>query len=134
MDETLNAYFDYIENVLGVKQIYLDNSDQDIISTKLLIVVENLQSMNSAETELLEKMVAAMQIDMNLIKMIDSNQLSHKKYQAEFVLKMLNTQQLMHSTNNNEQVTYSSEVLVKQPQLKKEAWAHLQKVIAYFKK
>lgn len=134
MDERLDAYFDYIENVLGVKQIYLDSSEQEVITAKLLVVVEGLQSMTAAESELLEKMIAAMQIDMSFIKMIDSSQLKNKKHNAEFVLKMLNTQQLPQVQDANEQVTYSSAVLIKQPQLKKEAWAHLQKVIAHFKK
>lgn len=134
MDERLNAYFDYIENALGVKQIYLDASEQDVIGAKLLVVVEQLQSMSAVESELLEKMIAAMQIDMSFIKMIDSAQLKNKKYNADFVLKMLNTQQLPIAQTNNEQITYSSAVLVQHPQLKKEAWAHLQKVIAHFKK
>lgn len=134
MDERLEAYFEYIENVLGVKQIYIDASEQEVINTKLLVVVEQLQALTVAETELLEKMIAAMQIDMSFIKMIDESQLKNKKYNAEFVLKMLNTQQLPEEKNSNQQVTYSAAVLIKQPQLKKEAWAHLQKVISHFKK
>lgn len=134
MDERLEAYFEYIENVLGVKQIYLDTSEQEVIEAKLLVVVEQLQSMAVAETELLEKMIAAMKIDLSFIKMIDEAQLKNKKYNAEFVLKMLNTQQLPQVSERNQQVTYSSAVLIKQPQLKKDAWEHLQKVIAHFKK
>lgn len=134
MDERLEAYFEYIENVLGVKQIYLDPSEQEVINTKLLVVVEQLQALTVAETDLLEKMIAAMQIDMSFIKMIDEAQLKNKKYNAEFVLKMLNTQQLPQASEVHQQVTYSSAVLIKQPQLKKEAWAHLQKVITHFKK
>ena len=134
MDERLEAYFEYIENVLGVKQIYIDASEQEVINTKLLVVVEQLQALTVAETELLEKMIAAMQIDMSFIKMIDESQLKNKKYNAEFVLKMLNTQQLPEEKNSTQQVTYSAAVLIKQPQLKKEAWAHLQKVISHFKK
>jgi hypothetical protein len=134
MDERLDAYFDYIENVLGVKQIYLDTSDYEVISAKLLVLVEQLQSMTVAEKELLEKMIAAMQIDASFIKIVDESQIKNKKFNAEFVLKMLNTQQLPEVQDSQQQVTYSSMILLKQPQLKKEAWAHLQKVIAYFKK
>ncbi len=134
MDERLEAYFDYIENVLGVKQIYLEASEQEVIETKLLVVVEQLQSLTVDEVALLEKMIAAMQIDMSLIKMIDEAKLKNKKYNADFVLKMLNTQQLPQVFEINHQVTYSSAVLLKNPKLKGEAWAHLQKVIAHFKK
>ena len=134
MDERLNTYFEYIENVLGVKQIYIDVSEQEVINAKLLVVVEQLQSMTADEKELLEKMITALQVEQSFITMVDSAQLKNKKINAEFVLKMLNTQQLPKETESTQQITYSSAILIKQPQLKKEAWAHLQKLIAHFKK
>ena len=133
MGEDLSVYFEYVENVLGVKQIYLDAADQPTIEGDLLVVVQNLNSMPANEKELLEKMVASMQIDLNLIKIIDQSECKNKKISARFVLTMLNSQQLPIASEPNKQNTYSASVLIKQTQLKKEAWSQLQKVIAFYK-
>lgn len=133
MGEDLSVYFEYIENVLGVKQIYLDAGEQPTIEADLLVVVQNLNSMPVNEKELLEKMIASMQIDLNLIKIIDENDCKNKNISARFVLTMLNSQQLPTANEANKQSTYSASILIKQTQLKKEAWAHLQKVIAFYK-
>lgn len=133
MAEDLSVYFDYIENVLGVKQIYLDAADQPVIEADLLVLVQNLNSMSEAERDLTDKMIASMKIDLNLIKVLDESDSKNKNINARFILTLLNTQQLPPVSAGDRQVTYSAGVLIKQTQLKKEAWAHLQKVIAFYK-
>lgn len=118
-------YFDYVENVLGVKSIML-NAKQN---TPLLIAVENLNSYNVEEQDLLGKMVGAIKVDLQRISLVDLSEA--EKFQSEFSVYFMN-QPSEKQTLKNTVTTFSPRILLKKAELKKNAWADLQKVLTYF--
>ena len=71
-------YFDYVENVLGVKSIMLNPKQ----NTPLLIAVEDLLTYSADEQDLLGKMVGALKIDPAKISIVDMNEAGN--YQSEY--------------------------------------------------
>ena len=118
-------YFDYVENVLGVKSIML-NPKQD---TPLLIAVENLNSYSVEEQDLLGKMVGALKVDLQKISLIDLSEA--EKFQSEFTVYFMN-QPIEKQSSKNTVTTFSPRILLKKAELKKNAWTDLQKVLTYF--
>lgn len=150
-DNEIENYFSYVVNILGVKSVYIERPESLSASdlnkansaqknyTELLILVEALASYNLVEKELLDKMVVALKIDLNKIKVIDAA--DKNLWQSQFVLSLLDQgqQTSVPSTkvldeNSNEVLTFSPRVLVKNPKLKKQAWDEFQKVILFFSK
>lgn len=126
-------YFDYVVNVLGVKSIMLNplqTSAAEIQNIPLLICVEDFAGYTHEETELLGKMVSALNLDMKLIKVIDLIEI--EKFRSEFTVYFLNQIPKVDPKSNTIN-TYSSRALLKNSEYKKIAWNELQKVIAYFK-
>ncbi len=126
-------YFDYVVNVLGVKSIMLNplqTSAAEIQNIPLLICVEDFVGYTSEETELLGKMVSALNLDLKLIKVIDLIEI--EKFRSEFTVYFLNQIPKVEPKFNAVN-TYSSRALLKNSDYKKTAWNDLQKVIAYFK-
>lgn len=148
-------FFNYVANVLGVKSLYLDAADMGSanlttihaavgkpdheanVQIPLLIKVEGLSTYLSEEKDLLEKMVAALKIDLNKIKIVDLN--AAVEISASFEVLFLdevssnvvgNTSEA--TANPNQLFTLSPRLLTKKPQLKKQVWGDLQKVIQFF--
>lgn len=124
-------YFDYVANVLGVKSILLNQDPSTVLPVvPLLICVQDLASYTEAEEELLTKMIAALKIDLSLIKVVDLNQ--SNLFQFEFAIQFFDDMKLNQSSSSHITATYSPRYLLKNPQDKKIAWDEMQKVILYF--
>ena len=126
-------YFDYVANVLGVKSFYLEPgvvSFEPAAHTPLLILVEDLSNYSPEESDLLEKMVAALKLDPSIIKITDlkNSTAVNSDFKIYFTDKGLGT----GSSEANQVSTYSPRVLLKKAILKKQAWNDLQKVIQFF--
>ena len=126
-------YFNYALNVLGVKSLYLDSAatshETAQESIPLLVTVAKLSTYNPEEKELLEKMVAALKMDLNQIKIVDAEVPTTTAY--NFLLSLSDSPDL-NSQIPNHISTYSSRILLKDSSLKKKAWNDLQKVIQFF--
>ena len=123
-------YFDYVVNILGVKSLLLNQETTGLLQVvPLLVCVEDYASYTGTEKDLLAKMIGALKIDLNLIKVIDLNQ--RAIFQSEFSVYFL------EDVNNrvievNRVQTHSPRFLLKNPQYKKQAWEDLQKLILHF--
>lgn len=118
-------YFDYVENVLGVKSIMLNPKQ----NTPLLIAVEGLTNYNAEEHDLLGKMVGALKIDAGKISIVDLAEALN--FQPEFFICFQN-QPIEKTHLKNTITTFSPRILLKKPELKKNAWSDLQKFLTYF--
>lgn len=118
-------YFDYVENVLGVKSVML-NPKQNI---PLLIAIEDLNSYSVEEQDLLGKMVGALKVEMQRISLVDMSEA--EKFESEFTVYFMN-QPIEKQSSKNTVTTFSPRTLLKKPELKKNAWTDLQKVLTYF--
>lgn len=132
-------YFEYLENVLGIKTI-LQPREVDVVSsiaTELLFGVQGYKTYSAEEIDLLSKMIAAVKVDSARLKVCDLQEA--KKYQAE-CLVIFQDDVLVNSSRSNQQAfdvkltvqTFSPRVLLKKPELKKMAWTELQKVLQHF--
>lgn len=118
-------YFDYVESVLGVKSIMLNPKQ----NTPLLIAVEDLATYNNDELELLGKMVGALKIDAAKISIVDLT--DSQNFQPEFLIFFQN-EPVEKTPLKNTIITFSPRILLKKPELKKNAWSDLQKFLTYF--
>lgn len=118
-------YFDFVENVLGVKSIMLNPKQH----TPLLIAVENLNSYSVEEQDLLSKMVGALKVDLQKISLVDLSEA--EKFQSEFTVYFMN-QPIEKQSSKNAVTTFAPRILLKKAELKKNAWTDLQKVLTYF--
>ena len=124
-------YFDYVTNVLGVKSILLNSEhSKPVQDIRLLICVDNFTNYVAEETELLAKMISALKIDLQLIKVVALNDC--KNFQSEFAVYFLEDLNQNSADKPNTIRTYAPRFLLKNPKYKKNAWNDLQKVIAYF--
>lgn len=125
-------YFDYVENVLGVKSILLNQTSQkEALSVPLLVYVENLENYNPEEKDLLAKMIGALKIDLQLIKVLSLNE--SEKIRPDYSIYFLDDVKQDISNQMNIVKTYSPRFLLKNSDYKKNAWNDLQEVIRYFK-
>lgn len=128
-----NDYFDYVANVLGVKSVLLNQDITTLLPVvPLLISIESFATYNSDEKDLLSKMIGALKIDLQLIKVVDLSQSS--LFQPEYVIYFLDEPVDNAETNLSAKLikTYSPRFLLKNPKYKKNVWEELQKVILYF--
>ena len=125
-------YFEYVGNVLGVKSFYLEPGFDLSMSTHtpLLVVVEDLSTYSAEESDLLEKMVAALKLDASLIKIVDLK--NSTTVSSDFKIYFTDRELSVGGTEANQVSTYSPRVLLKKAILKKQAWNDLQKVIQFF--
>ncbi len=116
MSSELTEYINnYLTNTLGIQTILADVAK----NTSTVIYVENLNSYNASETELLEKMIAALKLNLNDFNLLD---LSEKgDYSAQIILK---------DKPEKPNETYSARVLLRQPELKRKAWDDLKRAFA----
>ncbi|AGH95255.1 hypothetical protein [Pseudobdellovibrio exovorus] len=130
-------YFSYLENVLGIKTVLIDQASQQAssqqIKSPLIFLVEGLSSYSADETELLNKMIAALKIDLSQVQAVDS-QIS-ASCEAEFTVHFvdhLGASLPRIPTGETVLVTHSPRFLLKNAAFKKQAWDDLQKVIRFF--
>ena len=126
-------YFDYIENVLGVKSVLLDPASDPVSfqSVPLLFAVENYNSYNVEENELLGKMISALKIDLQKIKITELQETTG--FQTDFCVYFVDDINAKTDSEGPTLKTYSPRFLLKNPDAKKQAWSDLQKVIQFFK-
>jgi len=123
-------YLEYIENVLGVRSVLIspDAMSTEILAIPLLIAVQDYNSYQVEEKELLGKMIAALKIDPKYIQICDLNHIH--EYRPEFQITF--AEQVGASQTRLVQ-TLAPRVLLKKPELKKQAWDDLQPVIHFFR-
>jgi hypothetical protein len=92
--------------------------------------VEGLASYQAEEKDLLEKMVAALKIDLNNIKIMDAEAESLEQNRYDFLIQFQNNPE--RGDRERTLSTYSPRTLLKSPELKKQAWSDLQKAIQFF--
>lgn len=121
-------YFNYVIDVLGVREILLDGHTMEAHEQiPLLVLVQNYATYNEEEKELLVKMIGAMKIEPQKMAVTDLSQLTVDSYQyALYLCDEISDV----SRPANEIQTYSPRVLLQKPELKKVAWSALQKMIA----
>jgi len=126
-------YFEYLENVLGIKTILQSQvieTGAPIVTIELLFCVQNLHSYTEAETDLLYKMIAAVKVDGSRLKVCDLQEAT--KFETNCLVifqdETLNSPVKAGLTIQ----TFSPRLLMKKPDLKKQAWTELQKVLQHF--
>lgn len=129
-------YFDYVENILGVKSILLNKESGEISElstskTSLLILVDRYGSYTDDEKDLLVKMVSALKIDLKLITI--KNFEINMDEASEFTILFLDEINQFHTDDLKKIITHSPRFLLKNPNYKKKTWEDLQKVIQFFK-
>ena len=81
MDTSLANYLNYVEKVLGVKQVL--NPDLSLSSDpnlkSILILVENLSEYSEEEKQLLHKMIQAMKFDQHQLNIKNYDELKLKR-------------------------------------------------------
>jgi hypothetical protein len=126
-------YFDYVENVLGVKSLLADLTKESTFHhTPILITIENYEQYSEAETDLLSKMISALKIDINKIKIVDNR--NSKNFTADFYVHFVDVKPNFAKTEDKLVITHSPKFLLQNSEFKKIAWNDLQKVITYFSK
>lgn len=121
-----------MSDVLGIKNLMIDQSSQkkDAKSSYvILVLVEDFMGYNAEEKDLLNKMLAALKMDLTLFKVLDSIE-EHSndfKFEIQFLDEVPNQE-----IPKNKIITHSPRVLLSEPKLKKQAWDQLQKVIYFY--
>lgn len=129
-------YFEYLENVLGIKTILqsqsslLSDVSPVLISTELLFCVQNYKTYTAEETDLLYKMIASVKVAPERLQVCDMEDAGRFATQCLVVFE-----DEVHATNSfpvPAQLTvqtFSPRVLLQKPQLKRQAWIELQKIL-----
>lgn len=127
-------YFEYLENVLGIKTILqsrdVDTKEAAISVTELLFAVQDYVNYSAEESDLLSKMIAAVKVDPSRLKVCDLQQV--KNFEVKCLVIFQDQTQLAPIRAPLVVHTFSPRVLLKKPELKKVAWTELQKVLQYF--
>lgn len=126
-------YFEYLENVLGIKSILLSQMIEEgasIIATELLFCVQNFQTYTEAETDLLSKMIAAVKVDPSRLKICDLQ--NANQFDTNCLVVFQDEAQAPPIKASLTIQTFSPRLLIKKPELKKQAWTELQKVLQHF--
>ncbi len=126
MREATQNYFEYVEKVLGVKSLLLDQVTQ----TDLLFCIQNLATYSEAEKELLHKMISAIKLDSEQTKCCDLSQ--RNQFQARLAMLLIDDWAPQNTLNSDILSAFSPRILLKKPELKKLAWAELQKIPLFF--
>lgn len=130
MDESsLKIYFKYVQNVLGIKQIFSKNLPLESASVEnitVLISVENLKTYSSSENSLLEKMVSALKLNAKQISIIDAKDPAPT---ACYGINLVDTISVDKKIDPRLFITWSPRHLLQNPEHKKEAWAVMQSLL-----
>lgn len=125
--ELYNYFKNFLSDTLGVQSIISDNANKSsadqAINEKYVIAVESLKSYNSAESELLNKMIAALKIRDSDFCLLEEAELHNVTLGRDSIFILLKDHPSAHNKNNE---TYSARTLLLQPELKRKAWDDLQ--------
>lgn len=125
-------YFEYLENVLGIKSIIQDSKTGSLQNKKadLLFCVENYASYSAVEIDLLQKMITAVKLDPSRFKVCDLKE----KNQFEMKACVLFLDEISPAKPEKYFIVQaqSPRVLLKHPEFKKVAWNELQKIVKFF--
>ncbi|MBY0453045.1 MAG: hypothetical protein K2P92_08420 [Bdellovibrionaceae bacterium] len=125
-----STYIDYVQNVLGVKAIMRDAGDTpNLIQKPLVVRVQGLSSYTEAEKDLLSKMLAALKLDPSVYAVVETGGDEEKNFTSNLILDFVDER----TEVSDRVLTYSPRTLIQKPDLKKIAWADLQKIIAVLK-
>ena len=125
-----STYIDYVQNVLGVKAIMRDAGDTpNLIQKPLVVRVQCLSSYTEAEKDLLSKMLAALKLDPSVYAVVETGGDEEKNFTSNLILDFVDER----TEVSDRVLTYSPRTLIQKPDLKKIAWADLQKIIAVLK-
>lgn len=124
--DSFKNYFKYVQDVLGIKQIFIKHSEVVLPTTQLLITVLNLKTYTREEKSLLDKMITALQYDQKKIIVRDEAEVAEA-----FKFKLVLTDEVLALENLQENmvVTYSPRKLLQDPALKKITWSAMQSLI-----
>lgn len=127
-----STYIDYVQNVLGVKTLMRDSDETAaaVARPPLLVRVQGLTTYNEAEKDLLSKMLAALKIDSALYVVVDAGTADGQAHPGQLILDFADDR----TESADHVLTYSPRTLVQKPELKKVAWADLQRIIAAFQR
>lgn len=125
-----SAYIDYVQNVLGVKAIMREAGDAEASAVRpaLWVRVQNLSTYSEAEKDLLSKMLAALKLGPSLYFVVETGSREDQALSSELVLEFADERIEV----SGKVLTYSPRTLLQKGDLKKVAWADLQKIIAAF--
>lgn len=118
----MQAYFQYLKNVLGINQVLLRASQ-----IKVIVWVEDLRLLNAEEMTLLQNMMNATKIplsDYQILDLSDRGQ-SFDHNVIEF--------ELVKNPQDPITQTYSPQVLHQNKNLKAQAWSFLQSIVQKYK-
>ncbi len=124
MNSELHNYFkNYLTDTLGINSIVSDAAIKASSSVKYAIGVEDLKSYNNNESELLNKMIAALKIESTEMELFDLAGLSDRIFSkmTKFIL-------LMNEPRNGNE-TFSPRVLLVRPDLKRKTWEDLKQFL-----
>lgn len=129
MSNDLLDYFNYLKEVVGISEIILEKNQDSAATKNIIVAIQDYANYTASEQELLSKMLEALKIDMNFFVKIDITECNHTDFL--FKIEFLD-QPNQKNSEPNQITTFSPRTLLKKPELKKNVWADLQKVIAYF--
>lgn len=130
-----HAVEQYLSDTLGLRGYLQDMTNlSDLTQSKqvtkkmvsISVYVQDLNSYNSDERELLQKMLMAMKIETAKIAVHDLKDFNPNHVQSILFFQMVDV------VTHPEDQTYSSRMLIKNPKLKNEAWTFLQKVMKQY--
>lgn len=130
---SLKIYFKYVQDVLGIKQIFtkdLDRSEKKSEAITLLVKIEELQTYSTEENNLLQKMISALQLDSQQILIVDSREVAPT---AQYLLNLVDHRPTESTTQGTAYTTWSPRRLLKNPNDKKEAWSVMQMLLQQIK-
>lgn len=132
MSQEKDDYFDYVENVLGVKSILLTAipKTENQIQVELLFCVQNYKSYSTEEFDLLQKMIAAVKVDPSRLMVCDLAEAT--KFEVKALVVFQDETQVDPVKAQLTVKTYSPRLLLKKSELKKQAWTELQKILQFF--
>ena len=126
---SLKVYFKYVQEVLGIRQIFTKSSSMESAvqeNITVLIAVKDLKSYNLEENNLLEKMISALKLTPEQMLIIDRADLAPL---SRYRLNLNDEAADSLTTDPSLFNTWSPRHLLQNPGLKKDAWAVMQKLL-----
>lgn len=127
----LKLYFKYVQDVLGIKQIFSSNSNSAVgngLLVTVVISIEGLRSYTPEENDLLQKMISALKLGGSQVLSIDD---SSDLPPSRFRLHLTDQSQSFNEQPEGVFNTWSPRHLLKNPGHKKEAWTVMQTLLQH---
>lgn len=130
MKNPIETYFDFAENVLGIKQVVGINqtnlagseASSNLPEVFLLIAVQDYKTYSPSDLELLNKMVAAMKLADGQCFITDLSEINN--YHFKYLIRFVDVES--EGKNQTSISTFSPKKLNQNPELKKKAWNDMQ--------